>query len=339
MGYFKVIMRIILIVSDNLSTQVNGVVTTFTNIEKQAILNGYCVKHINPSFFWHFSAPGYPEVKVSLALGITKLITEINPTYIHICTEGPIGLAVRHWCCRRGYNYNTSYHTKYPEFLYRIYGIPESLTYDYVRWFHARSNTVITTTKTMVHELKNHGFKNSIIPWTRGVNRELLKPTRPKTSSSKIRLLSVGRVSKEKSLEDLCKLSSDLSYQITIVGDGPHRTELQTNYPHVEFVGYKHNGDLANYYQDADVFCFTSKVDTFGIVIIEALAMGCPVAAYPVPGPIDIIENGVDGYLDYDLQTAIQKCLTLNTENIKRNATKWTWKHCWAIYEKSLVAI
>jgi glycosyltransferase involved in cell wall biosynthesis len=332
-------MRTILIVSDNLPNQVNGVVTTFTNIEKQAVMNGYTVKHINPSFFWHFPAPGYPEVKISLAFGITQLITKINPSYIHICTEGPIGVAVRHWCCRRGYHYNTSYHTKYPEFLYKIYGIPQSLTYDYVRWFHARSHTVITTTKTMVCELQNHGFKNTLIPWTRGVNRALLKPTVQRTRSAKIRLLSVGRVSKEKGIENLCELSRDESYHITIVGDGPHRSELQNKYPLVEFVGYKHNGELANYYQNADVFCFTSCVDTFGVVIIEALALGCPVAAYPVPGPIDIIESGVDGYLDNDLPTAIHKCLTLNRLTIKANSAKWTWENCWAIFERNLVSI
>lgn len=332
-------MQTILIVSDNLRGQVNGVVTTFDNIEKQAMMDGYRVKYITPSDFFYFSAPRYPEVKISIPLGVGKLIKSIKPDYIHISTEGPIGVAVRNWCCFNGYNYNTSYHTRFPEFVKKLYNIPEFLTYAYVRWFHARSNLVLTTTNSMVNELKAHGFKIPVIPWTRGVDREEFVPTSERTSDNEIKLLSVGRVSKEKGIEDLCELSSNPAYAITVVGDGPHRAELEEQYPLVNFVGYKRGAELAEFYNQADVFVFTSRVDTFGIVIIEALAMGCPVAAYPEPGPIDILEQGVDGVMDENLEHAISKCLHLDRAVVKSSAAKWTWKNCWDIFKSNLVGV
>ena len=330
-------MQTILIVSDNLRGQINGVVTTFDNIEKQAMMDGYRVKYITPSDFFYFSAPRYPEVKISIPVGIGKLIKSINPDYIHISTEGPIGVAVRNWCCFNGYNYNTSYHTRFPEFVKKLYNIPEFLTYAYVRWFHSRSNLVLTTTNSMVNELKAHGFKIPVIPWTRGVDREEFVPTTERTSDNEIKLLSVGRVSREKGIEDLCELSSNPTYAITVVGDGPHRAELEERYPLVNFVGYKRGAELAEYYNQADVFVFTSRVDTFGIVIIEALAMGCPVAAYPEPGPIDILEQGVDGVMDENLEHTISKCLHLDRSTVKSSAAKWTWKNCWDIFKSNLV--
>jgi glycosyltransferase involved in cell wall biosynthesis len=327
----------ILIVSDNLFDQVNGVVTTFNNIQKQAELNGYTVDIINPSQFKYISAPKYPEVKLSFAFGISKMIDKINPDYIHICTEGPLGVAARDYCRKRKYRYNTSYHTKFPEFIKKIYGIPEWITYKYVCWFHKDSFRVLTTTQTMVNELKSHGFKTDVISWSRGVDRELLQPTVNRTARDKPVLLYAGRVSKEKSLKDLCELSKSGKYYVQIVGDGPYRKHLQKRYPLVEFVGYKSGSDLANYYVNADVFCFPSSTDTFGIVIIEAMSLGCPVAAYPVPGPIDIITPGVDGYMEDNLEIAIEKCLTLDRHGVYLSSNKWTWEHCWEIFKHNLI--
>lgn len=332
-------MQTILIVSDNLPDQINGVVTTFKNIEKQALLDGYQVKYINPTNFKYFDTPRYPEVKLSLPIGIGKLINSINPDYIHISTEGPIGIAVRNWCCFNRYKYNTSYHTKYPEFVKKLYGIPEFLTYWYVRWFHARSNLVLTTTQSMVNELRVHGFKMPVIPWTRGVDRNTFVPISERISDSEIKLLSVGRVSKEKGIEDLCELSTNPIYSITVVGDGPHRAELEERYPLVNFVGYKHGSELAEFYNQADVFVFTSRVDTFGIVIIEALAMGCPVAAYPEVGPIDILEQDINGVMNENLEYAISKCLYLDRDGVKDSSTKWTWENCWDIFKTNLVRV
>lgn len=330
-------MQTILIVSDNLFDQVNGVVTTFNNIAKQATKNGYKIEFITPQNFRNIKAPGYPDVRLSFAFGIDKIIESINPDFIHICTEGPVGLATREYCRRKKYNYNTSYHTKFPEFLKMIYGIPECITYAYVRWFHRSSSKVLTTTNTMVNELKAHGFTSDIIPWTRGIDRTVLKPTRSKQQSLKTILLYVGRVSKEKSLEDLCELSLNADYHVQIVGDGPHRSILQKQYPLVEFVGYKSGSELADYYVNADVFCFPSMADTFGIVLIEAMSLGCPVAAYRVPGPIDIIEEGVNGYMETDLNVAVKKCLDLDRHEVYISSSKWTWDNCWEIFKNNLV--
>lgn len=327
----------ILIVTDNLLDQVNGVVTTFTNIEKQALKNNYKVSYIDPSMFFYFSAIGYPEVKISLPFNIGKKIEKINPDYIHIATEGPVGLAARNYCNKKGYNYNTSYHTKFPEFLKKIYGIPESITYNYVRWFHKNSKKVLTTTQTMVDELKLHGFKPNVISWTRGVDKDIFSDIE-RENSNYYTILYVGRISKEKDIDDLCKIDYDiLDYKIQIVGDGPYRKELERKYPHVEFVGWKSGKDLAQYYRNADVLCFPSRTDTFGIVMIEAMTMGTPVAAYPVAGPIDVIEQGVTGFMNEDLEDAIGVCLYLVRDTVEANSAKWTWETCWEIFKDNLV--
>ncbi len=327
-------MKTILVITDNLPDQINGVVTTFKNLEIHANHSGYNIVYIDPRKFYHFSALGYPEVKISIPFGIGKEIEKIQSDHIHIATEGPIGLAARIYLDRKGIRYNTSYHTKFPEFIKKIYHIPESWTYAYVRWFHKHSGIVLTTTKTMVDDLRSHDFDSEIVAWTRGVDRSVHKPTEPHSPNKVPVVLYVGRVSKEKNLSALCEIED---YHIRIVGDGPDRERLEKKYPHVKFLGYKTGSDLANEYAKADVFAFPSKVDTFGIVIIESLAQGTPVAAYPVPGPMDILtpENGV---MDEDLKTAISAALLLNRENVKKSSEIWTWDECWRIFQDQLVA-
>lgn len=327
----------ILIVTDNLLDQVNGVVTTFANVERQALKNNYKVSYIDPSMFFHFSALGYPEVKISIPFNVGKIVEQINPDYIHIATEGPVGWAVRRYCNKKGYNYNTSYHTKFPEFLKEIYGIPESLTYSYVKWFHQDSKKVLTTTQTMVNELKSNGFTSDVIPWTRGVDKEIFSHIK-REETNYYTILYVGRVSKEKGIDDLCKINFGiLTVKIQIVGDGPYRKELETKYPEVEFVGYKKGKELAQYYRNADVLCFPSRTDTFGIVMIESMSMGTPVAAYPVAGPIDVIEQGVTGFMNEDLEDAIGACLYLERDDVEKHSKKWTWENCWKIFKNNLV--
>lgn len=329
--------KTILIVTDNLRDQVNGVQTTFKNIEAHASSDGYNVVYIDPRQFPHINCPGYPEVKLSYPQQMGKKIEEINPTYIHIATEGPVGLAARLYCDSKGYTYNTSYHTKFPEFLKKIYGIPKVLTYWYVRWFHKHSGRVLTTTDTMRQELIAHGFKNNIVSWTRGVDRAIFKSSlRGNTVAGRPILLYVGRVSKEKNIDAFCKLDYPGATKL-IVGDGPYRKELEAKYLDVIFAGTKTGASLAEYYANADVFVFPSCSDTFGIVIIEALAVGTPVAAYPVPGPIDILENGVTGYMGDDLKTCVEQCLTLYRNNVEANSQQWTWEHCWDIFKNNLI--
>lgn len=326
----------ILIVTDNLPNQINGVVTTFHNIEIQAKRDGYDIAYINPSMVPYIDCPGYPEVKLSLPF-ISKFIRKENPDYIHIATEGPLGLAAQLYCGWHNLTYNTSYHTKFPEFLKEMTGIPESLTYKYVRWFHKHSGKVLTTTWTMVRELQQHGFSGEIIPWTRGVDRDSLKPTIDHKNADKPTVLYVGRVSKEKNLESLCELQD--GYNIEIVGNGPHFDALVNKYKKVTFLGYQSGTVLANSYARADVFAFPSKTDTFGIVIIEALSVGTPVAGYPVSGPIDILEQGINGFMSDNLDIAIQSCLKLDREKVKESSSKWTWGECWKIFRDNLISV
>lgn len=329
----------ILIITDNEPTQINGVVTTFNNIQIHAVRDGYDVVYIDPRQFYHFNCPGYPEVKISWPWRIGRKIKEIDPDHIHIATEGPIGLAANLWCWYHGWKFNTSYHTQFPEFLKKLYHIPERLTYQYLRWFHNHSGVVLTTTDTMIKNLISHGFKSNIVSWTRGVDRNILSPTMQYTHDivNKPVVLYVGRISKEKSLDDLCCLQDN--YTINIVGDGPYRAKLESTYTKVNFLGYQHGSDLANRYAQADVFCFPSRTDTFGIVIIEALSQGTPVAAYPVTGPIDILDQGITGYMSNDLNFAITQCLKLDRTDVKARSAKWTWENCWKIFRKNLVIL
>jgi len=325
----------ILIVTDNLKDQINGVVETFKNIEICADYDGYDFVYIDPGQFSYINCPGYAEVKIAWPRGIGKRIEAINPDHIHIATEGPVGLAARIWCDRNGYFYNTSYHTKFPEFLYTIYKIPANLTYRYVRWFHKHSGKVLTSTNSMVQELKSRGFRSDIITWTRGVDRNVLKPTIEHKKNEIPVVLYVGRVSKEKNLENLCTLQD--YYDIIIVGDGPYRKELENRFIKVKFVGYKKGTELANYYKSADVFCFPSRNDTFGIVMIESLSVGTPVAAYNVTGPKDIIYNGVNGNIGESLLFSINKCLILDRNEVEKSSEQWTWENCWKIFKDNLI--
>lgn len=330
----------ILIITDNTRDQINGVVTTFENIDILAFNDGYQLVYIDPSKFKHFDAPGYPEVKLAIPKNIGRIIESQNPDYIHIATEGPIGLAARLWLDKRGWRYNTSYHTKFPEFLKRIYGIPEWITYAYMRWFHKHSGCVLTTTNTMVKELRANGFTGDIRAWSRGVDRRIFDANlrQPKNTNKDKILLNVGRVSREKGLDDFCKLSIPNTKKI-VVGDGPYRTELEAKYPDVEFVGAKTGRKLAEYYANADVFVFPSKIDTFGVVIIESIAMGTPVAAYPVPGPQDILENGITGYMCWCLQDAVEICLDYSRDRVQKASECWTWSNAWKIFRDSLLDI
>ena len=327
--------KTILIITDNVPDQINGVVTTFKNLEDHAGRNGYSVVYINPRKFPNFACPGYPEVRLCWPHGISKKIKAIHPDFIHIATEGPVGFFARWWCERNRIPYNTSYHTKFPEFLNKLYGVPVAWTYWYMRWFHRHSERVLVTTESMRKDLDSRGFKNLVV-WSRGVDRTI-QPTVTRSSyRTRPRLLSVGRLSKEKGLDDLIQFQED--YDLIIVGDGPYRAELERKLPKATFLGYLHDQELVDQYALADVFVFPSVTDTFGVVIIEALAQGCPVAAYPVAGPIDIIKNGVTGYLDNNLAQSVRNCLALNNDRVKQASAKWTWAECWRIFKKNLVA-
>jgi len=326
--------KTILIVTDNLPEQINGVTTTYKNIEKLAVLDGYNVVVCHPGWFRYFSCPGYNEVKITYPRSLGKKIEEINPDYIHIATEGPLGLWARKYCSIRGYRYNTAYHTKFPEGLKKIFGIPEALTWPLIRWFHKHSVKVLTTTDSMVQQLKSRGFTGEILSWTRGVDRDVFTPKRK--TNNKVVLLCVSRVSKEKNLQDFFNLNFPDSVKI-MVGDGPMLETYKKQYPDVEFLGFKTGKDLADVYANADVFVFPSRWETFGIVMIESMACGTPVAAYPCQGPQDVVDVGVTGFLNEDLNVAIKNCLQLNRTKVYAGSKRWSWEQAWNIFKTNLV--
>lgn len=326
----------ILIITDNVPDQINGVVVTFKNMEEHAILDGYTIVYLTPLQFLHVSCPGYTEVKLALPWQIGKKIEEISPDYIHIATEGPLGLCARLYLDKRGYRYNTSYHTKFPEFLKAIYHIPMSITWAYLRWFHKHSGKLLVNTRSMKRELESKGFTGPMVTWTRGVDRKKLKQTKQYDYGERPIVLYVGRVSKEKNLDALCVMQD--TYDIEIVGDGPYRKKLEEKYPKVKFLGYQQGSELANSYARADVFCFPSKSDTFGIVMIEAMSLGTPVAAYPVDGPLDVIDE-YTGYMHENLHKAIMVCLQMDRNLVKKASSIWTWEQCWTIFRDNLVEI
>jgi glycosyltransferase involved in cell wall biosynthesis len=244
-------------------------------------------------------------------------------------------LSARKYLSKHNIRYNTAYHTKFPEGLRALFGIPEAITWPLVRWFHKHSGKVLTTTETMKRDLLSHGFKDNIISWTRGVDREIFNPThRVKTTSKYI--LCVSRVSKEKNLEEFFELDYP-GYLKVMVGDGPMLETYKKKYPDVHFTGFKTGIDLARYYANAEVFVFPSKWETFGIVMIESMACGTPVAAFPCDGPKDVIEQGVTGFMNNSLSDAIDGCLQLNRKSIHKGSTKWSWDNAWQTFKDNLI--
>ena len=328
-------MKTILIITDNLPDQINGVVTTYKNIEKLAILDGYNIVVLHPGWFRYIDCPGYNEVKITYPRKVGKKIEEINPDYIHISTEGPLGLRARKYLSLHNYRYNTAYHTKFPEGLKKLFGIPEKFTWRFVKWFHKHSGRVLTTTDSMVQELQAHGFDGEVIPWTRGVDRSIFNTKLRQDIPGKY-LLCVSRVSKEKNLEDFFELDYP-GYQKIMVGGGPMLETYKKKYPDVHFTGFKTGLPLARYYANAEVFVFPSRWETFGIVMIEAMACGTPVAAYPCQGPEDVIDEGMTGCMRTNLKDAIDACLKLKKEDVERSSQRWAWDRAWEIFKNNLI--
>lgn len=325
----------IVIITDNLKDQVNGVVKTYKSIEKYAEVSGHSIVYLDPGKFKYINCPGYPEVKLAWPWKFKQKIEALQPDHIHIATEGPLGIMAKLFCEKHSIEYTTAYHTKFPEFIKGIYGIPLWVTYPYLKWFHKKSKSIFVNTKSLKEEMLDRGFNKNITLWTRGVSKDIIAERKQKNIIYAKEVLYVGRVSKEKGLDDLCKLQD--KYNITIVGDGPYLKKLKNKYHNVSFVGYKFGKELASYYASADVFCFPSKTDTFGIVVIEALCNGTPVAGYNVTGPKDIIEQGVTGFYGDNLEEQIENCYKLNKLKIRKiSQDKWSWKNCWDIFFKEI---
>lgn len=320
----------ILIVTDAWFPQNNGVVRTLSTTGEELRKLGHAVEFVTPDRFDTVAFPQYKEIRLAYNpfKKMNQIISNFNPNVIHIATEGPLGLAARRYAVKNELPFTTSYHTKFPEYLLSQMYVPTPITYAYLKWFHKPSSNIMTSTGSLREDLKSRGF-NNLKHWSRGVDIELFKP-REKTFLDLPRpiFLYVGRVSYEKNIEAFLDL--DLPGTKLVVGNGPQLDSLKMKYPNVVFTGKKEGEELANYYSSSDVFVFPSKTDTFGLVVIEALASGLPVAAYPVTGPIDIIgENSGIGVLSNDLKSA-----ALNALNIPGTACRefilknYLWTNC-----------
>ena len=318
----------ILLATDAWHPQVNGVVRSWETSIAKLRERGHTVGVVHPGMFPNFPAPFYKEIRLALPSHrlIAAGIREFRPDVIHVTTEGPIGFAVRAYCVRNRLQFTTSYHTNFPEFLDHIARIPASITYRFMRWFHSASSCVLVSTPTLERNLQARGF-GKMARWSRGVDLEQFYP-RPKTFDfPKPIMLYAGRVSKEKNIEAFLK--TDAPGTKVVVGDGPIREALQKAYPNVVFLGYRRGAALAEAYSNADVFVFPSMTDTFGLVMIEAMACGVPVAAYPVIGPIDVVTAPGVGSLHEDLATAIKMALSAGDPNAcVAHARQFNWDNC-----------
>ena len=326
----------IMLVTDAWEPQVNGVVRTMTRVVAEMREMGHSVEVISPDQFKTFPLPTYAEIKV--AVGTYEPVQErfkaFEPEAIHIVTEGPLGLAARRICVEWKLPFTTSYHTRFPEYISARLPLPLAAGYAYMRWFHKPSGRLMVATPTMRDELEQHGFRN-ISAWSRGVDTDhfhVRTPEEPDVFAGLARpiFLSVGRVAVEKNIEAF--LSLDLPGTKVVVGDGPQKDELTAKYPDAVFTGARFGEDLAAHFACSDVFVFPSLTDTFGLVILEAMATGTPVAAYPAPGPIDILPGSNAGVLAVTategLKEACLEALKLDRQTVRRFAEGFSWRAC-----------
>jgi glycosyltransferase involved in cell wall biosynthesis len=315
----------ILVATDAWHPQVNGVVRTLTMMAEAAKAFGVEVSFLNPQSFRTVAMPSYPDLRVALPhqAKIARLIANAQPDSIHIATEGPIGIAVRRCCRQQGLPFTTSFHTRFPEYISARLPIPESWIWAALRWFHGASQAVMAATPALAGELRARGFRNVVL-WPRGVDTAHFHPRAADLGLPRPVFLCVGRVAVEKNLEAFLDL--DLPGSKVIVGDGPALATLSRNYPQAVFLGARQGEELAQAYAAADVFVFPSKTDTFGLVLLEALASGLPVAAFPVTGPRDVIGTAPVGVLNDDLRIACLAAMTISPQACLAFAAKHTWE-------------
>jgi glycosyltransferase involved in cell wall biosynthesis len=319
----------ILLATDAWKPQVNGVVRTWETSLEHLRSRGHETAVIQPALFAQVPNLIYPEIRLAVPSRrrVTQFIRSFNPDVVHVATEGPIGLAVRAFCVRNRWQFSTSYHTQFPEYVQEMMRIPAKWSYRYMCWFHGASSAVMVSTPTMERTLRDRGFRN-LFRWSRGVDLKLFFP-RSKTWSQYPRpiLLYAGRISKEKNIEAFLQL--DNKGTKVVVGDGPLKEKLQREYPSAVFLGYRRGAELAEAYANADVFVFPSRTDTFGLVMIEAMACGVPVAAYPVTGPVDVVTELSVGSLNENLGHAVEAALhNGDPEACVRHARTFTWERC-----------
>jgi glycosyltransferase involved in cell wall biosynthesis len=334
----------IVLATDAWHPQVNGVVRSLSMTVEQLRLGGHEVEVIEPSRFLTVPCPTYPEIRLSLACRrkVRRMLDEAQPDSIHIATEGPIGWAARSWCISNARRYTTAFHTRFPDYVSIRTGIPVEWMWKVMRRFHGRAEKTFAATISLAEELNSRGLERTHI-WPRGVDLEQFNPrVAPHLAMADLPrpiLLNVGRVAPEKNIEAFLDL--ELAGSKVVVGGGPALERMKAAYPDVLFLGPRHGAELASAYTAADVFVFPSRTDTFGLVNIEALACGLPVAAYPVPGPLDIL--GADGRgvhggrarvgaLDEDLARAVARALTAKREAAAKEAANYSWNRCTSLF-------
>jgi glycosyltransferase involved in cell wall biosynthesis len=321
----------IAIATDAWDPQTNGVVTTLKATIAELGARGHEVCVISPQGRLSIPAPSYPEIRLALAPGwhIARQIRDFRPHAIHVPTEGTIGMATRRYCRRHGLPFTTSYHTRYPEYLHARWPIPMRLTYAWLRRFHGAAARTFVSSESLRGQLRSRGF-GTLHLWRRGVDLERFRPLPGRPAPDELAgvprpiMAYMGRVAVEKNLETFLRL--EVPGTKLIIGNGPQRVALMARYPQAMFAGYRYGDQLAALLSAADVFVFPSRTDTFGLAMIEAMACGLPVAAFPVPGPVDVIEPGVTGVLHEDLSAAISGALRLDREVCAQRASAFTWQ-------------
>lgn len=317
----------IAIVTDAWAPQINGVVRTLQAVKGELEAQGHEIMVIAPDRFHSVPCPTYPEIRLAIAGSgaIGRLLARFAPDAIHLATEGPLCLAARRWCLARHFPFTTAYHTQFPDYVAARTGLDPEWVWRYIRWFHAPAEAVLASTPSIRRALIDHGVPQ-VRHWGRGVDlahfRSGLMPHPSLGHLPRPLLLYVGRVAVEKNIEAF--LATRHAGTKVIVGDGPARTALERAHPHAIFMGARFGGELASIYAAADVFVFPSRTDTFGLVMIEALACGTPVAAYPVTGPIDVLTPAT-GAMDDDLDAAIDGALTRDRAACAAYGAGFTW--------------
>ena len=326
-------------VSDAWRPQVNGVVRTLTALTRELRRADHDVVVITPDLFRTVPCPFYQEIHLAVGARrrMASLIDAFEPDAIHIVTEGPLGLAARRYCRRRGIPFTTAYCTRFPEYIAARFGFPEAWSYWLLRRFHGAGSGIMVATESIRNDLAARGFKN-LRSWTRGVDTKHFRPAEKSYfQMPRPVFLTVGRVALEKNL--LAFLDLDLPGSKIVVGDGPQLETLRQRYPETHFAGFQDEADLIRYYAAADVFVFPSRTDTFGLVMLEALASGVPVAAFPVPGPLDVIGDSGVGCLDNDLKRAALCALDIPAAACRSYALNFTWARCAELFMQNLCPI
>ncbi|MEA3150859.1 MAG: hypothetical protein QOD56_1798 [Gammaproteobacteria bacterium] len=327
----------IMIVTDAWAPQTNGVVRTLAQTADWLGRFGHEVRMLTPQDFRSIACPTYPEIRLSLLprKAVLSSIAAFSPHALHIATEGPLGLAARRYCLKHQLRFTTSYHTQFPQYLRARFPIPIAASYWLLHKFHCAAARCMVSTLSLRHDLAARGFEN-LASWRRGVDTELFKPgAKDFLSLPRPIAAYVGRVAVEKNIEAFLRMPWAGSK--IVIGDGPERVRLEAQYPATLFTGFRFGHDLAAHLAAADVMVFPSRTDTFGLVNLEAMACGVPVAAYPVTGPIDVIDDGVTGALDEDLAAAARRALTLDPHKCREHALRFGWDASAREFESNLV--